>query len=219
MHQPSHPRGVARIAAVMLLAPLAAAAQDTPGYYVSVYGGSSTMASTSFTESRATGSAVGGKVAFGGGIGFGLAVGRHFGNGWSAELALDERGNFLDRIGGVAVDGNVFSEVVFLNGYYRLPAWGTVRPFIGAGLGYVIGLDIDVDRDGEEQEYSRQGGIAVQAMAGAEYSLSPRWTLSGDLRWSRMGSGSFEATTPGNTLSGKPKYQPLSLNLSVSYRF
>jgi outer membrane protein W len=111
-------------------------------------------------------------------------VGRRFGNGWAAEVAWDERGNFLERVGDVAVDGNVFSTVVFLNGYYRFPAWGTVRLFIGAGLGYVIGLDIDVDRDGAEQEYSRRGGLAVQAIAGGEYSLSSRWSLSGDVRWS-----------------------------------
>jgi outer membrane protein W len=72
-----------------------------------------------------------------------------------------------------------------------------VRPFIGAGLGYVVGLDIDVDRDGTEQEYSRRGGVAVQAIAGGEYSLSSRWSLSGDVRWSRMGSGTFKATTAG----------------------
>ncbi|NJN00217.1 MAG: OmpW family protein [Aquincola sp.] len=146
-------------------------------------------------------------------------MGRRYGNGWAAELAWDERGNFIDRIGGVAVGGNVFSSVVFLNGYYRFPAWGAVRPFIGAGLGYVIGLDIDFDRDGTEQEYSRRGGVAVQAIAGGEYSLSSRWSLSGDVRWSRMGSGTFKATTAGSTLSGKPKYQPASLNLSVGYRF
>lgn len=219
MNQPLHQRRVARTTVVLLMAPLTVAAQDVPGHYVSIYGGPSAMPSTSFSESRATGSTVGGKVAFGSGIGFGMAVGRRFGNGWAAELALDERGSFLDRVGGVAVDGNAFSEVVFLNGYYRFPAWGTVRPFIGAGLGYVIGLDIDVDRDGAEQEYSRRGGVAVQAMVGGEYSLSSRWGLSGDVRWSRMGSGTFKATTPGNTLSGTPKYQPVSLNLSVSYRF
>lgn len=117
------------------------------------------------------------------------------------------------------MDGNIFSSVVFLNGYYRFPAKGTVRTFIGAGLGYVIGLDVDVDRGGIEQGYARKGGVAVQAIAGVEYSLSPRWSLSGDVRWSRMGSGSFEATTPGNTLSGQPKYQPTSLDLGVSYRF
>lgn len=219
MKQQRIQRHVAYIAAAVLLAPLSVTAQDEPGFYVSVHGGPSAMASTSFSESRATGSDVGGKVTFGSGIGFGAAVGRRYGNGWAAELAWDERGNFIDRIGDVAVDGNVFSSVVFLNGYYRFPAWGAVRLFVGAGLGYVVGLDIDVDRDGTEQEYSRRGGVAMQAIAGGEYSLSSRWSLSGDLRWSRMGSGAFKATTAGTALSGKPKYQPASLNLSVSYRF
>jgi opacity protein-like surface antigen len=219
MNQPLYRRYGTRIAAAVLLAPSSVAAQNEPGFYASIYGGPSAMPSTSFLESRETGPAVGGKVSFGRGIGFGAAVGQRFGNGWAAELAWDERGNFLKRVGGVEVDGNVFSTVVFLNGYYRFPAWGTVRPFIGAGLGYVIGLDIDVDRDGTEQEYSRRGGVAVQAIAGGEYSLSSRWSLSGDVRWSRMSSGAFKATTAGTTLSGKPKYQPASLNLGVIYRF
>lgn len=219
MNQPSNHRYLASITAVVLLVPIAVAAHDGPGFYASVYGGPSAMPSTSFSETRATGSAVGGKVTFGRGVGFGAAVGHRFGNGWVAELALDERGNFLKRVGGVAVDGNVFSEVVFLNGYYRFSPWRSVRPFIGAGLGYVVGQDIDVDRDGAEQEYSRQGGVAVQAIAGGEYSLSSRWSLSGDVRWSRMSSGTFKATAPGTALSGTPKYQPASLNLGVTYRF
>lgn len=214
-----HQRYLTGITTAVLLAPLSVVAQDEPGFYASVYGGLSTMASTRFSESRATGPTVGGKVDFGRGIGFGAAVGKRFGNGWAAELALDERGNLLKRVGGVAVEGNVFSEVLFLNGYYRFPARGAVRPFIGAGLGYVIGLDIDVDRDGTEQEYARRGGLAVQAIAGVEYSLSSQWSLSGDVRWSRTGSGTFKATTAGTSLSGKPKYQPASLNLGASYRF
>lgn len=219
MNKALRPRNVRRLTAVVLLVPLSVAAQDKPGFYASIYGGPSAMPSTSFSESRATGPTLGGKVTFGRGIGFGAAVGQRYGNGWAAELAWDERGNFLKRIGGVEVDGNVFSSVVFLNGYYRFPVRGTVRPFIGAGLGYVVGLDIDVDRDGTEQEYSRRGGVAVQAIAGGEYSLSSHWSLSGDVRWSRMSSGTFKATTAGTTLSGKPKYQPASLNLSVTYRF
>ncbi len=34
-----------------------------------------------------------------------------------------------------------------------------------------------------------------------------------------MGSGTFKASTAGTSLSGKPKYQPVSLNLGASYRF
>lgn len=219
MNQPFNKRYRTYLLAAVLLAPLTAAAQDAPGFYAGAYGGVTAAPSTSLLESRATGPSVGGKVDFGRGIGFGAAVGRRFGNGWAAELALDERGNYLRDVGGVAVDGNVFSEVVFLNAYHRFPARGAVRPFIGAGLGYVVALDIDVDRNGVEQEYSRQGGVALQAMAGVEYSLSSRWMLHGDVRWSRIGSGTFEATTAGNTLSGKPKYQPVSLNLGISFLF
>jgi outer membrane protein W len=119
----------------------------------------------------------------------------------------------------VAVDGNVFSKMVPLNGYYRFPAWGALRPFLGAGLGYVVALDIDVDRNGTEQEYSRQGGLAVQAIAGVGHSLSPRGSLSGDVRWSRFGSGTFKATSVATTQSGKPKYQPASRNVGVSILF
>ena len=219
MKTPAACRCLAGFAVATLLGPLSVAAQEEPGFYVGVFGGPSAMPSTRFSESRPTGDAVGGKVTFGSGIGFGAAVGKRFGNGWAVEVALDERGNFLKRIGDVAVDGNVFSEAIFVNGYYRFPARGAVRPFVGAGVGYVIGLDIDVDRDGTEREYSRQGGVALQLIAGGEYSLSSRWNLSGDVRWSRMSSGTFEATTAGTTLSGEPKYQPVSLNMSVSYRF
>ncbi len=219
MSQPFNHRYVTYITAAVLLAPLSVAAEDEPGFYASIYGGPSAMGSTSFSESRATGSSVSGKVDFGKGIGFGLAVGQRYSNGWAVELALDERGNLLRRVGGVAVDGNIFSEVIFLNAYYRFPAQGTVRPFIGAGLGYVIGMDIDVDRNGTEREYSRRGGVAVQAIAGVAYRLSSHWGLSGDVRWSRVGSGTFNATTEGTSLSGEPKYQPVSLNLGLSYRF
>lgn len=219
MNKPFSQRFAAYISAAVLLVPLSVAAQDKPGFYASVYGGPSATSSTSFSESRTTGPAVGGKVDFGNGIGFGVAVGHRYSNGWAVELALDERGNLLKSVGGVAVDGNIFSEVVFLNGYYRFPARGTVRPFIGAGLGYVIGMDIDVERNGTEQEYSRRGGLAVQAIAGVEYSLSSHWDVSGDVRWSNVRSGTFKATTEGTALSGKPKYQPVSLNLSLSYRF
>lgn len=219
MNQPSNHRYVTYITAALLLAPLSAAAEDNPGFYASIYGGPSVTGSTSFSESRTTDPSVSGKADFGKGIGFGLAVGQRYSNGWALELAWDERGNLLKRVGGVAVDGTIFSEVIFLNGYYRFPAWRTVRPFIGAGLGYVIGMDIDVDRNGTEREYSRRGGVAVQAIAGVEYRLSSNWGLSGDVRWSRMGSGTFNATTEGTSLSGEPKYQPVSLNLGVSYRF
>lgn len=219
MNQPVKSRYVAYITAFLLLMPLASVAQDDATFYASAYGGVPAAPSTSFSEFRPAGPGVGGTAKFGGGLGFGAAVGRRLGNGWAVELALDERGSYLRRVGGVEVDGNIFSELVLLNAYYRFPARGALRPFIGAGLGYVIGLDIDVDRNGSEQEYSRKGGVAVQAIVGAEYILAPRWRLSGDARWTSVESGTFKASTAGNMLIGKPKYRPASLNVGVTYLF
>ena len=219
MNQPFKTRYVTYLTALLLLIPLSAAAQDEAGFYASAYGGVPAAPSTSFSEFRPTGPGVGGTAKFGGGLGFGAAVGRRFGNGWAVELALDERGNYLRRVGGVEVDGNIFSELVLLNVYYRFPARGALRPFIGAGLGYVIALDIDVDRNGSEQEYSREGGVGVQAIVGVEYSLAPRWRLTGDARWTSVESGTFKASNAGNKLIGKPKYRPASLNVGVTYLF
>lgn len=49
------------ITASLSLAPLSVAAQDAPGFYASVYGGVTAAPSTSLSETRATGPAVGGQ--------------------------------------------------------------------------------------------------------------------------------------------------------------
>jgi outer membrane protein W len=210
---------VASLAGASLLASLPIAAQDKAGLYVSVYGGTSAMGSTSFSETRAAMAPLNGKADFGSGTGLGGAIGNRYGNGWAAELAWDYRSHNLKRVGGVPVNGDYASTVAFLNGYYRFQKVGMVRPFVGAGLGYVTEVDMDISRNGIEQEYSRRGGLAIQAMVGGEVELSDRWSVTADLRWSDMGSGTFKSTNAGAALGGKPKYQPTSLNLGVTYRF
>lgn len=209
----------ASLAGLSILATLPVVAQDRSGLYVSAYGGSSSLASTSLTESRTSLSTLTGKGAFGSGIGLGGAFGYRYGNGWAAELAWDYRSHDVKRIGGTPVQGDFASTTAFLNGYYRFQKLGIVRPFVGAGLGYVTEIDMDLSRDGAEKEYSRRGGLGVQAILGGEVELTDRWNVSADLRWSQMGSGSFKSTSAGATLSGKPKYQPTSVNLGLTYRF
>jgi len=207
------------LAGLSILASMPAVAQDRSGLYISAYGGSSSLASTSLTESRASLSTLAGKGSFGSGSGIGGAFGYRYGNGWAAELAWDYRSHDVKRIGGTPVQGDFASTTAFINGYYRFDKLGIVRPFVGAGLGYVTEMDIDLNRDGSEQEYSRRGGVAVQAIVGGEMELTDQWSVSTDLRWSEMGSGSFQSSSTGATLSGKPKYQPTSVNLGLTYRF
>jgi outer membrane protein W len=207
------------LAGVSLMCSLSVAAQDKAGLYVTAYGGSSKLASTNFTESRTAMATLNGKGDFGGGTGLGGAIGQRYGNGWAAELAWDYRSHKLNSIGGVPVTGDFASTTAFLNGYYRFQKMGMVRPFVGAGLGYVTELDIDLGRGGSEQQYSRRGGLATQVIVGGEVDLSDRWSVSADLRWSNMGSRSFKSANAGSALGGTPKYQPASFNLGLTYRF
>jgi outer membrane protein W len=198
---------------------LAATAQDKPGLYLNVYGGSSSLASTTLTESRTALGVLEGQAKFGSGMGAGGAFGYRYGNGFAAEVAWDYRGHDIKRIGNTAVDGDFASTVLFVNGYYRFDKVGAVRPFVGAGLGYITEIDIDITRGAVEQEYSRRGGLALQAMVGGEVDLTDAWSLTGDLRWTRLNTGAFKSTNPGAAVLNKPKYQPVSLNVGLTYRF
>lgn len=209
----------ASLAGLSMMATMPVVAQDRSGLYVSAYGGSSSLATTNLSESRTSLPTLTGKGSFGSGVGLGGAFGYRYGNGWAAELAWDYRSHDVKRIGGTPVQGDFASTTAFINGYYRFQKVGKVRPFVGAGLGYVTEMDMDLRRDVSEQEYSRRGGLAIQTIVGGEVELTDRWSVSADLRWSQMGSGSFKSTSAGATLSGKPKYQPTSVNLGVTYRF
>lgn len=219
MPHAARPITYALLMGASLMVPLSTSARDATGLYVSVYGGGSKLASSHFSESRTSMAPLSGQGDFGRGIGMGGAIGHRYGNGWAAELAWDYRRHDLKRLAGTAIQGDFASTTVFLNGYHRFHKVGKVRPFVGAGLGYVTEIDMDLSRAGSEQEYSRRGGLAVQAIVGGEMDVSDRWSVSADLRWTRMASGSFKATNPGASLGGKPKYQPTSINVGVTYRF
>lgn len=200
---------------------LPAVAQEKAGLYLNAYGGVSKLGSTKVSESRPLFQTLSGKASFGSGIGLGGAVGYRYGNGWAAEIAWDYRSHELKGIGNTAVTGDFASTVLFVNGYYRFQKTGVVRPFLGLGLGYVTEMDIDIGRAGTSSElgYSRRGGLATQAIFGGEFDLSPNWSLSADLRLSKLASGTFKAETAGSLIEGKPKYQPTSLNFGVTYKF
>ena len=204
---------------VALLTSFNVAAHDRAGLYVSAYGGTSMLGSASLTESRTSMPTLAGKASFGSGIGLGGAIGQRYGNGWAAEVAWDYRSHDLKRIGGERVSGDFASTAAFINGYYRFQKVGMIRPFVGAGLGYATEIDMDITRDGAEQEYSRRGGLALQAILGGEMDLTERWSVSADVRWIRLGSGSFKSTNAGAELSGNPKYQPTALHVGVTYHF
>lgn len=210
-----------------VLVPAVAMAQAEPkGFYATIYGQHSRLGSFSFTESGALGAGSGLRAEFGSGVGFGGDIGYRYGNGWAAEVEWNYRRHSLDalRQGGsnLARDGDFASNIVLINGVRRFQMSGGWTPYVGAGIGWVQEIDIDITpgNAGAERGYSAGSKSAFQLIGGVEYPLTPRWRLTADMRWLRAGSVRLdnEAGNPGGTASPL-KYNPLSVQLGIRYSF
>jgi hypothetical protein len=73
------------------------------------------------------------------------------------------------------------------------------RPYVGAGLGYVQEIDIDLKNvGGVETSYSQDGEIAYQLIAGTSYGLTENWDLTADVRYMRVDSINLKREAGGN---------------------
>ena len=61
---------------------------------------------------------------------------------------------------------------------------------------------------------------AFQLVGGAEYAITPKWRLTADARWLRVGSVRLdnEVGNPGGG-AGPLKYNPLSVQVGLRYSF
>lgn len=209
------------------LVPGAALAQAEPkGWYATIYGQHSRLSASGLAESGASGAGSGLRAEFGSGKGFGGDIGWRYGNGWAAEVEWNYRSHSLDalRQGGTnrARDGDFASNILLVNGVRRFASGGAWTPYLGAGIGWVQEIDIDITpiAGGADRSYSAGGKAALQLIAGAEYALAPKWRLTADARWLRVGSVRMdnEAGNAGGS-AGPLKYNPLSVQVGLRYLF
>ncbi len=196
-------------------------AEEAPGYYGTIYMGASNLSASKITETRTNGITLDERIKFKNGGALGGALGYRYGNGWAAELAWDYRTHGLKNKQNMIAGGDFASNTLFVNGYYRFTKIGSIRPFVGLGVGWAQEIDIDIDRSGQSLSYQRKNGSAVQAIVGGELEISSNLALVGDLRLMKFNTGSFKAERPeaGGVLTNKPKYQPVSIHLGMSYKF
>ncbi len=190
-------------------------------WYVSLYGTVSSLPSSNLTETRDSSGLLTGKAKFDAGRGFGGALGRNFEQEkYAVEVAWDYQSSGLDAVGSTKADGDYASNSFWFNGYRRLQSSSAWTPYVGAGLGFVQEIDIDIHRLGQELEYSRKGGLAVQGILGVKRQLTSNWALMADARYMHSFSRPKRASEPtGGALSTVPKYNPFSLNFGVVYSF
>jgi len=211
---------------VSLLPAVALAQTEPKGFYVTGYAQYSRIGSSTFTESGAFGAGSGLNAEFSGGRGLGGDIGYRYGNGWAAEVEWNYRSHKLSslRQGGatVAREGDFASNILLINGLRRFISASPWTPYVGAGIGWVQEIDIDLKpaAGGVERSYSASTKAAFQLIAGVEYALTQNWRLTADARWLRVGSVQMDNES-GNTGGAVRSldYNPISVQVGVRYSF
>jgi opacity protein-like surface antigen len=215
-----HCRIAAGVAGVLLVASSSLAASEPAGLYVSVYGQISWLDNSQFGLVAPASSVGGLQAGFSTGYGLGGDVGYRYGNGWSAEVEWNYRSHGLSdlKAGGVNLsnDGDFASNTILLNGYRRFPL-GSWTPYVGAGIGWVAEIDLDITSAGRETGYSSRNELAFQLIAGAEFALSRHWLFTADARYLRVGGVTLDG--PAGTRLEQPDYNPVSVQVGVRYLF
>ncbi len=223
-------RSLTRIFCPIVLAswlPSAAMAQtQSQGFYATLYGQHSQIAASNFTESGALGAGQGLRAEFGSGFGLGGDLGYRYGNGWASEVEWNYRRHPLNALrkdgSQLSRDGDFASNILLINGLRRFQMSGGWTPYLGAGIGWVQEIDMDIapSHAGAQRGYSAGSKSAFQFIAGAEYMLSPKWRLIADARWLRISPVRLdnEESNPGGS-AGPLKYTPVSVQLGVRYSF
>lgn len=180
------------------------------GFYLRAFGGVSSLSDTDLSGVATGNSGFESGQVFGGAIGYDYA-----GSPFRSELEYAYRTGDAD--GAAGITGDFASTTLALNGYYDFaPIFGgRLTPYVGAGLAYVTEVDFDVVGGGASGEYNDTGDFAYQLMLGAEYPLSPRWSVTGEVRY--FDAGSQTLTGAGGTLTAD--YQSIDIIIGTSLKF
>ena len=152
----------------------------------------------------------------------GLGLGYRFDESWAVEFGWEYRSNDSSTtLNGTSEfdDGNYASNIFYLNGHYFLEARGSWQPYVGAGLTWVEEIDIDLERNGEEQSYSGDGDVGYQVFAGVNYELNSEWQLQSELRYGSITDIDLkgESGDPGE-ITGID-YETTTLQVGLVYQF
>lgn len=163
-----------------------------------------------------------GNSSYDNGFATGVAFGYRYGNGFSSEIDWEYRRNDNDSVAfgtDKYEEGDIASNTLYLNGYYTFAeAFGKVRPYVGAGVGWIQEIDLDLERSGSETSYSSDGDIAWQLMAGLETPLDKNWRLQGEMRYTRVAGVDLEQEGGSDRITDLD-YDAWAVGVGVIYDF
>lgn len=201
------------MAGIFLSAPVAAS--QTPHFYVKPYAGISYM-----NDVTAQTGASNIDIELEKGMTLGAAFGYRYNTNIAAELAWEYRSNGSESQVGTEFypDGNYASNLIYLNGVYFFNPIGKLTPYIGAGVGWIQEIDIDLERSGVETSFSNSGNLSYQGFVGVEYSWSAAWSFHTELRHAGAKSGDLRDEQT-NAMFSNLNYKPFTWQLGAKYQF
>jgi len=127
----------------------------------------------------------GAKASYSAGYMLSSAIGYRFADCLRAEAEFAYRNNHVKRLKfddqSQRAGGYQESFSGLVNAYYDLPLCWTLRPYVGAGIGY--GYATLKLRHNDEREKSHRDGFAWQAIGGLSYALSYNVDLALEYRF------------------------------------
>lgn len=192
-------------------------------YYLKGHAGFSIAQDNDFGQTGVAATGASGDGNYGSGFATGAALGYRYGNGFSAEIDWEYRSNDNDSItfsdGTSYSEGNLASNTFFVNGFYTFQeAFDNVRPYIGAGIGWVQEIDLDIEAAGIETSYTGDSEIAWQLMTGLETTFNTDWRLQGELRYTRIADVDLEQESGPGRITGLD-YDTWTIGLNLIYDF
>ena len=159
----------------------------------------------------------------------GWLAGAFGGYEWPIGLALEGeftfRQNHLNPISengvNVFTGGDVHSDAMMMNGYYRWHNPTPFTPYIGGGIGEsVVVLNNLRPRFGSGDFDGTDATFAYQAIGGISYALTRNVTLAAEYRYFAALEPSFTASTGGvKDVKLSPGYKSSNALLRLSYNF
>ena len=196
------------VATALMLAPLAAQADQTPGFYVGGgIGADQTMDAASHTKPHNS------ELFFDPGYSLNASGGYSWNNGLRVEGELWHSRADLDAVHGAqSSNGHLSNNDFFGNAYYDFHTGTMLTPYVGAGVGIAL---VNFDHVGTLTNGADLNGynaaLAYQGIAGAALQLDYNWAVTADYRYvattnpkvhTSTGAGAYTDNASNNIVVG-----------------
>ncbi|MGC6481148.1 MAG: outer membrane beta-barrel protein [Porticoccaceae bacterium] len=151
----------------------------------------------------------------------GISLGYRYNHNLSAELGWEYRSNDSETIysdGTLFPNGNFASNLFYVNGIWHFDARRKWHPYVGAGLGFIQEIDIDLEAGGIEQSFSDSGNFGSQVFGGIDYGLTEHLKVGVEIRYSNVSKVDLPAEENATGNINGLEYDPLTIGLTMTYQ-